>query len=218
MTELLDAPPLAWERLLEAGEIDERLVATSTEEPRAARAVPIPPELGPELTSALVRAGVSELYSHQVEALEAARRSDVVITSGTASGKSLSFNLPVLNAIAADPKTRALYVYPTKALAQDQARKLHELGLAQLRHAIYDGDTPKEDRPSIRRRSNLVLTNPDMLNMAMLSHHKGWGDFFANLGFVVVDEAHTSPASTAPSRASSSPRRRSPTRSSWQAV
>ena len=115
----------------------------------------------------------------------------MIVTSGTASGKSLSFNLPVLDAICADPKTRALYLYPTKALAQDQARKLSELGLAELRQAIYDGDTPRDDRPAIRRRSNLVLTNPDMLNMAMLAHHKGWGDFLANLGFVVVDEAHT---------------------------
>ncbi len=191
MTELLDAPPLAWERLLEAGETDDRLVATSVDEPRAARAVPVPPELTPALKAALSRTGITELYSHQVEALEAARRGDAIVTSGTASGKSLSFNLPVLDAIAADPKTRALYIYPTKALAQDQARKLHQLGLSELSLAIYDGDTPREDRPAIRRRANLVLTNPDMLNMAMLSHHKGWGDFFANLGFVVVDEAHT---------------------------
>ena len=90
-----------------------------------------------------------------------------------------------------DSQTRALYLYPTKALAQDQARKLSELGLRSLRHAIYDGDTPREDRPAIRRRANLVLTNPDMLNMAALAHHKGWGDFFANVGWVVVDEAHT---------------------------
>ncbi|MDX6584019.1 MAG: box helicase protein [Solirubrobacterales bacterium] len=191
MTELLDAPPLAWERLVEAGEADDRLVAISVDEPRPARTVATPPDLSPALVAALGRAGITELYSHQVEAREAARRGDVIVTSGTASGKSLSFNLPVLDAIAADPKTRALYVYPTKALAQDQARKLAELGLAELSHAIYDGDTPRDDRPAIRRRANLVLTNPDMLNMAVLAHHKGWGDLFANLGFVVVDEAHT---------------------------
>jgi DEAD/DEAH box helicase domain-containing protein len=191
MTELLDAPPLAWERLVEAGEADERLVATSVDEPRWSRTVPPPPELAPELTAALARAGIPELYSHQAEALNAARNGHVIVTSGTASGKSLSFNLPVLDALVSDPKTRALYIYPTKALAQDQARKLSELGLKQLRHAIYDGDTPREDRPGIRRRSNLVLTNPDMLNMALLAHHKGWGDFLSNLGFVVVDEAHT---------------------------
>ncbi len=191
MTELLDAPPLAWERLVEAGETDERLVATADEPARSAAMVETPAGLAPELVSALLRAGITGLYSHQVEAYEAARESDVIVTSGTASGKSLSFNLPVLDALCADPKSRALYIYPTKALAQDQARKLFELGLPELSAAIYDGDTPRDDRPGIRRRSNLVLTNPDMLNMGVLSHHKGWGDFLTNLRFVVVDEAHT---------------------------
>jgi DEAD/DEAH box helicase domain-containing protein len=191
VTGLADAPPLAWERLLEAGERDDRLVTTSVEDGRIPRTVETPAELSAPLRAALLRAGIDELYTHQVEALAAAAEGDVIVTSGTASGKSLSFNLPVLNSIAADPKARALYVYPTKALAQDQARKLSELGLAELRHAIYDGDTPKDDRPAIRRRANLVLTNPDMLNMAILGHHKGWGDFLANLRWVVIDEAHT---------------------------
>ncbi len=97
----------------------------------------------------------------------------------------------MLDGIARDPKRRALYLYPTKALAQDQARKLAELRPPGLREAIYDGDTPREDRPAIRRRSNLVLTNPDMLNVGLLPHHKRWGDFLANLEWVVVDEAHT---------------------------
>ena len=114
-----------------------------------------------------------------------------MITSGTASGKSLAFNLPVLNGIAARPKDRALYLYPTKALAQDQARKLAQLRPPNLREAIYDGDTPREERPAIRRRNNLVLTNPDMLHVAVLPNHKSWGDFLANLRWVVVDEAHT---------------------------
>ena len=191
MTGLADAPPLAWERLLEAGELDERLVTTSVVEPHPARTVPFPMDLDAGVAAALERAGIPELYSHQADALARASEADLIITAGTASGKSLSFNLPVLDAIARDPKSRALYVYPTKALAQDQARKLSELGLGGLRHAIYDGDTPREDRPAIRRRSNLILTNPDMLNMAVLSHHKGWGDFLANLRWVVVDEAHT---------------------------
>ena len=114
----------------------------------------------------------------------------MIVTSGTASGKSLSFNLPVLDAIARDPKTRALYVYPTKALAQDQARKLSELGLQGLRHAIYDGDTPRDDRPAIRRRSNLILTNPDMLHVGVLPNHRNWGEVLGRLRYVVVDEAH----------------------------
>ena len=122
---------------------------------------------------------------------EAAACSNLVITSGTASGKSLAFNLPVLDGIARDPKRRALYLYPTKALAQDQARKLGALRPPGLREAIYDGDTPREERPAIRRRNNLVLTNPDMLHVGMLPNHKSWGDFLANLGWVVVDEAHT---------------------------
>jgi DEAD/DEAH box helicase domain-containing protein len=181
----------AWEKLVEAGQIEERLVATSTEPPQQAELVPIPDTVHPDLVAALGRAGIDRLYSHQVEALAAAARGNVIVTSGTASGKSLSFNLPVLDGLARDPKRRALYLYPTKALAQDQARKLSELGLASLHHAIYDGDTPRDDRPGIRKRANVVLTNPDMLNMGVLPHHKGWGDFFANLGWVVVDEAHT---------------------------
>ena len=166
-------------------------MATSEREPHPASHAGLPGDLRPELVAALARLGIARPYSHQVEALTAARAGDVIVTSGTASGKSLSFNLPVLDAITRDPMARALYLYPTKALAQDQARKLSELGLAPLRHAIYDGDTPREDRPAIRRRSNLVLTNPDMLSMGMLSHHKGWGDFLSNLEWVVVDEAHT---------------------------
>jgi len=191
VTGLAGAPSLAWERLLEAGEVEERLVMTSVEPAIGATPVAPPSVLAPDLRAALSRAGIQRLYSHQAEALAAAANGDVIVTSGTASGKSLSFNLPVLDSIARDRKARALYLYPTKALAQDQARKLAELALPNLRHAIYDGDTPKEDRPQIRRRSNLVLTNPDMLNMAMLSHHKGWGDFLSNLEWVVVDEAHT---------------------------
>src|SRR5689334_22426984 len=151
----------------------------------------LPEDLDPALAEALAASGVESLYSHQAAAYETARRSNLILTSGTASGKSLSFNLPVLDGIAREPLRRAFYLYPTKALAQDQARKLGELRPPGLREAIYDGDTPREDRPSIRRRANLVLTNPDMLNVGVLPHHKRWGDFFANLGWVVVDEAHT---------------------------
>ncbi len=121
----------------------------------------------------------------------ATAESNLIVTSGTASGKSLSFNLPVLDSLVRDDACRAIYLYPTKALAQDQARKLSQLHLASLRHAIYDGDTPREDRPQIRKRSNLVLTNPDMLNVGLLPHHKRWGDVLANLEWIVVDEAHT---------------------------
>ncbi|HEX3292461.1 MAG TPA: DEAD/DEAH box helicase, partial [Solirubrobacterales bacterium] len=181
----------AWEPALGPAREDGRLVAESGEPATMAKLTGLPDTLDPGLREALVAAGIESLYSHQAAAYETARRTNLILTSGTASGKSLSFNLPVLDGIAEEPKRRAIYLYPTKALAQDQARKLGELRPPGLREAIYDGDTPREDRPSIRRRANLVLTNPDMLNVGVLPHHKRWGDFIANLGWVVVDEAHT---------------------------
>ena len=180
-----------WDRAIEPGRRDGRLVAESLDPAREADTVAIPRSLAPELASALRASGIRALYSHQLEALRAAASGHVVVTSGTASGKSLCFNLPVLDGLVRDDTRRALYLYPTKALAQDQARKLSHLGLPQLRHAIYDGDTPRDDRPGIRRRSNLILTNPDMLHVGILPHHKSWGDFLSSLGWVVVDEAHT---------------------------
>ena len=185
---LLETP---WSVAIDPARRDGRVVAESTEEERKAKRVAMPGSLDPGFAEALRAAGIERLYSHQRQALEAAASSNLVITSGTASGKSLAFNLPVLDGIARDPKRRALYLYPTKALAQDQARKLGELRPPGLREAIYDGDTPRQERPAIRRRNNLVLTNPDMLHVGLLPHHKSWGDFLANLGWVVVDEAHT---------------------------
>jgi DEAD/DEAH box helicase domain-containing protein len=181
----------AWEPALGPGREDGRLVAESGEPASMAKLEGLPGSLHPELAAALAANGIDSLYSHQAAAYETAKRSDLILTSGTASGKSLSFNLPVLDGIAHEPKRRAIYLYPTKALAQDQARKLGELRPPGLREAIYDGDTPREERPAIRRRANLVLTNPDMLNVGVLPHHKRWGDFISNLGWVVVDEAHT---------------------------
>jgi DEAD/DEAH box helicase domain-containing protein len=180
-----------WAVAIDPARRDGRIVAESAEEERRSRPTALPPELHPGLRDALQRVGIDSLYTHQLRAFELAEDSNLVITSGTASGKSLAFNLPVLNSIAARPKDRALYLYPTKALAQDQARKLAQLRPPGLREAIYDGDTPREERPAIRRRSNLVLTNPDMLHVALLPNHKSWGDFLANLEWVVVDEAHT---------------------------
>jgi DEAD/DEAH box helicase domain-containing protein len=186
----IEAVGSVWGRAIEPGREDGRLVAEGAEDPAPARLAGMPPSLEPQLREALRGAGIEGLYSHQVEALEAAAGRNVIVTSGTASGKSLCFNLPVLDGLARDARRRALYLYPTKALAQDQARALSAMGPPNLRHAIYDGDTPREDRPAIRRRSNLVLTNPDMLNVGILPHHRSWGDFLANLGWVVVDEAH----------------------------
>ena len=181
----------SWNIAIDPARRDGRIVAESGEQERRARPVSLPASLDPALVAALGRAGVESLYTHQLAAYETAADSNLVITSGTASGKSLAFNLPVLDGIAAEPKRRALYLYPTKALAQDQARKLAQLRPPGLREAIYDGDTPKEERPAIRRKNNLVLTNPDMLHVGLLPHHKVWGDFMANLEWVVVDEAHT---------------------------
>ena len=177
----------SWADLLDEEEVAHR----GLEPARAARSEPLPDDLDPLVASALVGAGITSLYRHQAEAWEAARRgANVVVTTGTASGKSLAFNLPVLDAIAREPKTRALYLYPTKALAQDQARALSGLRLKGLKPAIYDGDTPPETRWQIRKWSNLVLTNPDMLHLGVLPHHDRWGDVLHNLRYVVVDEAH----------------------------
>jgi DEAD/DEAH box helicase domain-containing protein len=176
-----------WADLLEG----EEVAYSGTEPARNARVEPLPGDLDPRVASALVATGVTSLYRHQAEAWEAARRGEnVVVTTGTASGKSLAFNLPVLDAIARDPKTRALYLYPTKALSQDQARALAELRLKGLRPAIYDGDTPSERRWQIRKWSNVILTNPDMLHVGVLPHHDRWGDVLSNLQYVIVDEAH----------------------------
>ena len=177
----------SWADLLD----EEEVVHRGLEPAREARSEPFPDDLDPRVASALVGAGITSLYRHQAEAWEAARRGEnVVVTTGTASGKSLAFNLPVLDAIAREPKTRSLYLYPTKALAQDQARALSGLRLKSLKPAIYDGDTPPETRWQIRKWSNLVLTNPDMLHLGVLPHHDRWGDVLHNLRYVVVDEAH----------------------------
>jgi DEAD/DEAH box helicase domain-containing protein len=176
-----------WRDLLDEEEVAYRGV----EEARAGISEPLPDDLDPRVASVLLATGVTSLWRHQADAWEAARRGEnVIVTTGTASGKSLAFNLPVLDEIAVEPRTRALYLYPTKALAQDQARSLTTLGLTGLRPAIYDGDTPGERRWQIRKWSNAILTNPDMLHVGVLPHHDRWGDVLANLRFVVVDEAH----------------------------
>jgi DEAD/DEAH box helicase domain-containing protein len=177
----------SWESLLEG----EEVVYRGLEPSREPRIGPLPDDLDPGVASSLVANGVTGLFVHQAEAWEAAGRGEnVVVTTGTASGKSLAFNLPVLDAIAREPKTRALYLYPTKALAQDQARALAALRVKGVKAAIYDGDTPGERRWQIRKWSNLILTNPDMLHVGLLPHHDRWGDVLHNLRYVVVDEAH----------------------------
>ena len=183
--------PEPWSALLDAGRSDERLVREAFEGARDAQRIDLPEDLHPDLAAALRHSGVDTLYAHQAEAYERAAQGPFVVTTGTASGKSLCFNLPALDTLLRDRRARALYVYPTKALAQDQARALNALGLPrQVRPAIYDGDTPHDQRAAIRRRANVVLTNPDMLHVGILPHHAAWGDLLANLAVVVVDEAH----------------------------
>ncbi len=180
-----------WSRLLDEGRADERLVREAREGPGRARLVDIPAELHPEVLQALQRTGIERLYSHQEQALRAAWAGPTIVTTGTASGKSLCFNLPTLDMLCRDARARALYLYPTKALAQDQARALNAFALTKrVRPAIYDGDTPRETRADIRRRANVVLTNPDMLHVGILPNHAAWGELFANLAVVVIDEAH----------------------------
>jgi DEAD/DEAH box helicase domain-containing protein len=180
-----------WSALLDDGRADGRLVRGASEGPSAATLVEPPADLHPDVLAALGRAGIEQLYSHQARALEAAWEGPLIVTTGTASGKSLCFNLPTLEILCRDAHARALYLYPTKALAQDQARALARFGLGdRLRPAIYDGDTPREARTQIRRRAGVVLTNPDMLHLGILPHHESWANFFANLAVVVIDEAH----------------------------
>jgi DEAD/DEAH box helicase domain-containing protein len=179
-----------WDGLLEAGRTDERLVTQSAVNAKPGREQPIPEELHPEVAAALRARGIERLWSHQAEAIHSAWAGPTIVTTGTASGKSLCFQLPTLDVLARDARARALYLYPTKALAQDQARALNALGVDRARPAIYDGDTPREQRSAIRRNANVVLTNPDMLHLGILPNHPAWANFLSNLAIVVVDEAH----------------------------
>jgi DEAD/DEAH box helicase domain-containing protein len=151
---------------------------------------PIPdiPEL---LADRLGLLGITGLYPHQRAALEVLDRGDnVVMATGTASGKTLVYNLAFAKAALHDRRATALYLFPTKALARDQLRQIRELKLPQVRAAVYDGDTPQAERPLIRRNANLVMTNPDMLHASILAGHARWADFLLRLSLVVVDEAH----------------------------
>lgn len=166
--------------------------------PTPAQYAAFPETIDPRLLEALRRRGIGQLYSHQAEAfrhVDAGRH--IVVTTPTASGKTLCYNLPVLDKVLRDPSTRALYLFPTKALAQDQMAELHELGGAvaeagggEVGVHTYDGDTPQDARRTIRTRAHVVLSNPDMLHSGILPHHPKWAKLFENLRFVVIDELH----------------------------
>jgi DEAD/DEAH box helicase domain-containing protein len=158
--------------------------------PREATLVKMP-DLEPELAGALRKIGASRLYSHQLEAYERVRLGEnVVVATATASGKSLCYKIPAFQNALARASRRAIFLYPTKALAQDQLGKIKGFGLRGVHPATYDGDTPHALRADIRRRANILLTNPDMLNVGILPNHEAWADFLRNLEIVAVDEAH----------------------------
>lgn len=162
---------------------------------REAQWAPMPGWVRPELVEAYRQKGIEQLYSHQAAAAERIRQGDnVVIVTPTASGKTLCYNLPILNAVLENPDTRALYLFPTKALAQDQLAELQDLG-GRLGDTFgvftYDGDTPSDARQSIRQHGHIVLTNPDMLHTGILPHHTKWTRLFENLQYIVLDELHT---------------------------
>jgi DEAD/DEAH box helicase domain-containing protein len=154
---------------------------------------PFPSSLDPRIVEALKARGVGQLYSHQAKAFDTVAKGEhLVVVTPTASGKTLCYNLPVLQALVQQPEARVLYLFPTKALAQDQLAELMELSrtLPDMRMFTYDGDTPQDARRSVRARANLVLTNPDMLHSGILPHHTKWVNLFQNLKYVVIDELH----------------------------
>ncbi|HOM73254.1 MAG TPA: DEAD/DEAH box helicase, partial [Armatimonadota bacterium] len=160
---------------------------------RQAEFAPLDCPLPEELEAALRQEGIFKLYSHQAEAIDAARRGEnVVVVTSTASGKTLTYNLPVMETMMQNRHARALYIFPTKALSQDQLGKLKKYPVdAAQRAATYDGDTPTYLRGQIRRNSHIILTNPDMLHIGILPYHTTWATFFRNLKYVVIDEIHT---------------------------
>jgi DEAD/DEAH box helicase domain-containing protein len=174
---------------------DEVLTALQHFPARDAVYRPMPSWVRPELIAAYRAKKIEQLYSHQAAAAEMARAGkNFVVVTPTASGKTLCYNLPILNAILENTDTRALYLFPTKALAQDQLTELHDLA-TRLDDCFgvftYDGDTPSDARKAIRERGHIVLTNPDMLHTGILPHHTKWTRVFENLRYIVIDELHT---------------------------
>lgn len=179
---------------LHSGELAAHFTHWRTLPVQPARYADFPPAIDPRLRRALASADIERLYSHQAEAISRVLEGrSVVIVTPTASGKTLCYNLPVLNAVLADPGTRALYLFPTKALSQDQLDELHGLiGAldADIKTFTYDGDTPQSARRAVRAAGHIVVSNPDMLHTGILPHHTKWVKLFENLRYVVIDELH----------------------------
>ncbi|MGD2078711.1 MAG: DEAD/DEAH box helicase, partial [Chloroflexota bacterium] len=172
------AQVIAWERLPARPTLSE----------------PLPGTLPPGLVEAMIDRGINELYRHQVKAINAVSRGEnVVVSTATASGKSLCYTIPVLERLLLQPSARALYLFPTKALAHDQLSETATLiaggGLPVEVHS-YDGDTPQSQRPRIRQSPGILITNPDMLHAGILPQHTSWRSLFSQLAFVVLDEMH----------------------------
>ena len=181
--------------LLADPEVAAALVEHRVLPEREAQVAPFPDWLDKRLVRGLHAQGIEMLYSHQAAALEALHEGrDIVVVTPTASGKSLCYGLPVLQSVIDDPAARALFLFPTKALSQDQLAAFRELaGVAQLDvvAGVYDGDTPGPVRTNIRSAGQVVVTNPDMLHSAILPHHTKWFQLFEQLRYIVVDETHT---------------------------
>ncbi|HEY4014359.1 MAG TPA: DEAD/DEAH box helicase [Polyangiaceae bacterium] len=190
--------------MLDLSRFPGRVIARREIPARTAAYAAIPAACHPALRTALAQRGIDQLYAHQAEAFEAARRGeDIVVTTGTASGKSLAYLLPVVQATLEDPAARTLLLFPTKALAQDQLRGVlglvdhlatrTDVDVPRIEAGVYDGDTAPADRSRIRERAHLVLTNPDMLHSALLPNHgrRGYAHLFRNVRYVVVDELHS---------------------------
>lgn len=186
------------EQALQGADDDPHVTAVRRLDPVEARYAPFPDTLDHRLIAALRKRGIDQLYSHQAEAIaHATSGRNVVTVTPTASGKTLCYNVPVMDAILKDSSTRALYLFPTKALAQDQLAELHQLaellgveGGGEIGVFTYDGDTPQDARRAIRGRAHVVLSNPDMVHSGILPHHPRWAKLFENLKYIVIDELH----------------------------
>jgi len=186
-------------QILEEFQQEERfrknIVHWETIEPRAAQTVDFPVNMDERIRRTLSNRGITSLYTHQATAYRFVREGkNIVAVTPTASGKSMCYHLPILQTLSEDSQARALYLFPTKALAQDQKSELHELindmGLS-IKSETYDGDTPANIRQMVRKAGNIVITNPDMLHSAILPHHTKWVSFFEHLKYIVIDELHT---------------------------
>jgi DEAD/DEAH box helicase domain-containing protein len=170
--------------------VRERLAHVEPLAERRPQVAPFP-DLPPPIPDRLRHLGIEGLYPHQEEALRLLREGrNVIVATGTASGKTLVYDLAFAEEAVRDRRSTALFLYPTKALARDQLRQVRALRLPQVKAAVYDGDTPSAERPLIRRSANLIMTNPDMLHASILPGHARWADFLLRLSLVVVDEAH----------------------------